>query len=341
MSTAATFLPSTIPIEQASRSHPAMRRVFPRGRLAVGLILPLETHPESPGPTMHQHASMARLAEEMGFAAFWLRDVPFYDPKYGDVGQIFEPMVYMAHLAAVTEFIALGTAGVVLPLREPKMLAKQATSVDQLSKGRPLMGLSSGDRPAEYPLFDIDFESRGERFRDAYEVFRTVSAESFPTFESVRFGHSNGTHDLIPKAHFDAIPFISIGRSQQSPDWLAKNTDGLLVPSPVSGDFDGLVMEWSSRVKAQCTPDVHKPIGIAGFLDLVDDPGHPFERIRGGFRSGSRALADFLQHAALAGVEHVAFNPKISHRPYIDVMTELAEEVFPAVPGYQKSRPFD
>ncbi len=313
--------------------HPAMRRVFGAQGLTVGLILPLETHPNAPRPTMQDHLQMARRADELGFASLWLRDVPFYDPSYGDVAQVFEPMVYLATLAAATRQIALGTAGLVLPLREPKILAKQATSIDQLSGGRMLTGLSSGDRPAEYPLFGIDFETRGERFRDAFEVFRKVSEDSFPTFESARFGRAMATHDLVPKPKFGALPTLAIGRGQQTTAWLAAHMDGLIVPTPATGDFDALVSDWRSHVAEQCGEGASKPIGVAGFLDLVDDRSYPFKRLRGGFRTGVDALAEVLQQAAQAGVSHIALNPKISRRPYAEVMDELAERLLPFVPA--------
>jgi luciferase-type oxidoreductase len=147
--------------------HPGYRRVFRQRELTVGLILPLETHPDSPQPTMRDHIAMARRAEDLGVAALWARDIPFYDPAYGDVGQIFDPLIYLTHLAAVTRTITLGTAGIVLPMREPLMLAKQLNSLDHLTEGRLIAGMSSGDRPSEYPVFGIDFETRGDRFREA------------------------------------------------------------------------------------------------------------------------------------------------------------------------------
>jgi luciferase-type oxidoreductase len=145
--------------------HPGYRRLFAPQELTIGLIMPLETHPDSPAPTMADHASMAMRADKLGFAALWLRDVPFYDPTYGDVAQVFDPIAYIGYLAAVTHNITLGTAGIVLPLREPLILAKQIASLDHLSAGRMMLGISSGDRPAEYPLFGVDYDSRGDRFR--------------------------------------------------------------------------------------------------------------------------------------------------------------------------------
>ena len=140
--------------------HLGFGRVFQPGRLTFGFIAPLEGYPDRPAPTMKDHAAMARQADQAGFAALWLRDVPFYDPSFGDVGQVFDPKVYAGWLAAVTTRMAIGTAGIVLPLRDPVSVAKQATSLDHLTGNRFLLGLSTGDRPIEYPAFGAGFEDR-------------------------------------------------------------------------------------------------------------------------------------------------------------------------------------
>lgn len=322
----------TEPTGPISVQQSSMGRVFRPDSLTVGLILPLETHPGAPWPTMADHLAMAVRAESLGFSALWLRDIPFYDPRYGDAGQIYEPMVYMAALAAATRTIALGTAGIVLPLRDPKLLARQATSVDQLSNGRLLLGLSSGDRPAEYPLFDVDFESRGERFRDAFEVLRTVTDQDFPEFSSPRFGKSSGEFDLLPKSVDKALPLLGIGRAQQSTDWLAEHVDALIVPAPHPSELLALSQDWDARAARVNHPGIRRPLGVAGFLDLVEEANHPLQKIRGGFRTGRAGLAILLEAIAASGIEHVALNPKISRRPYAELMAEMAELVFPLVP---------
>ncbi|MBO9112470.1 MULTISPECIES: TIGR03571 family LLM class oxidoreductase [Rhizobium/Agrobacterium group] len=319
-------------IFSAPIQHPGNRRLFAKDHLTVGLILPLETHPDTPAPTMRHHIRMAQLAEESGIGALWMRDVPFFDPSYGDTGQVFEPLIYIATLSAATKSISLGTAGIVLPLREPKILAKQVTSLDHLSGGRMILGLSSGDRPAEYPLFDIDFDTRGDRFRDAYNVYRTVTDQDFPAFMSPRFGNSHGHVDLLPKPPFDRTPSIAIGRGQQSIEWIAENMDGFIAPSPAVENLGVFAGEWAKLVRSINGENTFKPIGIAGYLDLVEDRNHPLERIRAGFRTGSIALAEFLEAARLAGVSHAALNPKISRRPYDELLADLAENVIPSFP---------
>ena len=97
--------------------------VFRPNHLSLGLVVPLETYSQGPVPTMARHLERIQLAEQLGFAAVWLRDVPFNVPSFGDAGQMYDPFVYLGLLAGQTNRIALGVASVVLPLRHPAHVA--------------------------------------------------------------------------------------------------------------------------------------------------------------------------------------------------------------------------
>ncbi|MEW6372948.1 MAG: LLM class oxidoreductase [Pseudomonadota bacterium] len=318
----------------ALQRHPGFQRLFRPQALTVGLILPLETHPGRPAPTMRDHVQMAQRAEQLGVGALWMRDVPFYDPGYGDVAQIFEPLVYIGYLAAATSRIALGTTGIVLPTHEPMYLAKQATSLDHLSGGRLVLGLSSGDRFSDYPMLGIDFDSRGERYRDAWNVLRTLTEQDFPRFRSERFGGSDGTLDLVPKPPFGRLPSIAVGPAQQSLAWLAENLDGYLGAAPNPGRLGVVAEDWHANVRQANGEAAFKPLGLGGYLDLSADPDQPFQRIQGGFRAGRNALRDYLEQAREAGVSHVALNPKVSRQPYGEILDELGEFILPHFPPH-------
>ena len=88
--------------------------VFQMNRLTLGLVVPLEAYPYGPVPSMIRHLERVRLAEELGFSAIWLRDVPFNVPSFGDAGQLHDPFVYLGLVAGQTERIALGVASIIL-----------------------------------------------------------------------------------------------------------------------------------------------------------------------------------------------------------------------------------
>jgi alkanesulfonate monooxygenase SsuD/methylene tetrahydromethanopterin reductase-like flavin-dependent oxidoreductase (luciferase family) len=58
----------------------------------------------------------------------------------------------------------------VLPLRHPLHTAKAAASIDQLTGGRLVLGIASGDCPVEFPAFGVDRESRGALFREQWNI---------------------------------------------------------------------------------------------------------------------------------------------------------------------------
>ena len=64
--------------------------IFYPARLSIGLVAPLEAYPGAPVPSMKRHLERVQLAEELGFAAVWLRDVPFNVPSFGDAGQLYD-----------------------------------------------------------------------------------------------------------------------------------------------------------------------------------------------------------------------------------------------------------
>lgn len=272
-----TPITSTQTLSPELARHPGYARVFKPGHLTFGFIAPLESYPDSVGPTLARHTEMARKVDDAGFSAIWLRDVPFYDPNFGDVGQILDPLAYAGYLAAVTRHVAIGTAGIVLPLRDPLIVAKQAATVDQLLGGRFLLGLATGDRPVEYPAFGVDFENRAERFRDALAIVRAATEQTWPVHTSRFYGQLNGTLELVPKPARTRLPTIVIGHAGQTTEWTSQNTDGILsyIANPLR--LPEIIRQW----RAACSADVFKPYGYGTLFDLDRDPDAPPRTARG------------------------------------------------------------
>ncbi|MCY1170439.1 luciferase-type oxidoreductase [compost metagenome] len=327
--TAPATVPTEVQIPADLARHRAYAAVFHPERLTFGFIAPLEGYPDAPGPTLNNHAALARKVDDAGFSAIWLRDVPFYDPGFGDVGQVIDPMVYAGFLAAVTGRIAIGTAGIVLPLRDPLIVAKQAASVDQLLGGRFLLGLASGDRPTEYPAFGVDFENRAERFRDAVAIIRAATETAFPVLQSKHYGHLSGNIDLVPKPAATRLPLVVIGYAGQSVEWIAQNTDGVIW---YLGNFSRLP-DILARWRAAGDGRTFKPYGYGTFFDLDADPNAPIQSQRV-LRAGRNTLIELWKRQQDAGVSHVALNLKPLRRPAIEVLDELADYVLPHFPTH-------
>lgn len=318
---------SSLDTTSSLADHFSFSQVFREGALTLGLIAPLESYPNSPGPTMVDHAEMARLVDDAGFPVIWLRDVPFFDPTFGDVAQIFDPLVYAAYLASITQKVAIGTAGLLLPLRDPLIVAKQVASVDQLLEGRFLMGLASGDRPAEYPAFGIEYGERAERFRDAFALIQVTLEASWPRHESGYFGQLSGNLDLVPKPSASQVPAIVIGGAGQSMEWTSKHADGLISYIADPAKLPAITQEWR-----RLCGDHYKPYGYGTFFDLTRDPNVPAHSGRV-LRGGRNALIDLWKRQRYQGVSHVALNFKPQQRPAREVIEELAEYVLPHFPA--------
>jgi alkanesulfonate monooxygenase SsuD/methylene tetrahydromethanopterin reductase-like flavin-dependent oxidoreductase (luciferase family) len=99
----------------------------------------------------------ARRAEAAGFASLGTIDRIAY-PNY-------ESLIALAAAAAVTERIRLVTDILIAPLRaSTALLAKQAATIDSLSGGRLVLGLSPGGREDDYTVSGLDFRARGRTF---------------------------------------------------------------------------------------------------------------------------------------------------------------------------------
>ena len=89
----------------AHARHPGYRRMFAPDALTLGIFLPLRFYEGD----MRVLAGQSRLVSDIdarGFAAAWVRDIPLYDPRFGDAGQLFDPFTYLAYLAARTQRIS-------------------------------------------------------------------------------------------------------------------------------------------------------------------------------------------------------------------------------------------
>ncbi|WP_084703465.1 TIGR03571 family LLM class oxidoreductase [Necropsobacter rosorum] len=307
-------------------NHKAFSQVFQKDKLTLGLIAPFKGYADTPIPNVEDLGDVAELAEKLGFSALWLRDVPFYDPNFGDVGQGLDPFVSLGYLAARTKTIALGTAGIVSPLREPIHIAKSSASVDALTNGRFILGLSSGDRPVEYPAFKKEFGNRAERFRESWDLIRTLTnpqTHDFPVFNGNHYGNLTGNIDVTPKVK-TALPMVAIGRARQELDWLANTADGWIWHGVNPKDTKNIV-----QTLAELNQDNSwHPFGYANFVELAENPNEPAKLFNNIYlRGGANGLLEYWQEQKEQGLAHVTVNLKPTERPAAETLQDLAENV--------------
>lgn len=299
--------------------------VFRPNRLSLGLVVPIESYPRGPVPTLEHHIERVQLAEELGFSAVWLRDVPFNVPSFGDAGQTYDPFVYLGLLAGQTKQIALGVASIILPMRHPAHVAKAAATADVLSGGRLILGVASGDRPEEYPALNLPFSERGAAFRESFDYIRHMG-ENSPTFDN-GFGSPKGGLDMLPKPTSGKLPLLITGGSQQDPEWIARNGDGWMTYPRNTGVQARIISDWRARVEA--VSDADKPMMQPLYVDLTEDPDTSPQPIHLGFRLGVNHLRTYLRSLEQIGMNHVALNLRFNQADIETTLKRLADDVLP------------
>ncbi|MFC4032365.1 TIGR03571 family LLM class oxidoreductase [Streptomyces polygonati] len=325
-------------------SPSALRRLDREGGpLTIGIDLPLDNDLTPHGgaanrtngvPDLTGHAEKAALADRLGFAALWVRDVPLYDPvRFGDAGTVFETFTHLGHLAATTRDVVLGTAAVVLPLRAPLLTAKAAATVDALSGGRFVLGVASGDRPVEYPMFGLDFDRRGAAFRDAVLTLRSAWATP-PAGQGVAVPSLDLSEqlqlDVLPKPAGGTVPIVVAGRAQQTVEWVADHADGWF---NYPRDLAGLAAQMGQWRRLTLERGRRLPYLMPMMLDLSEDPRTRATPIFHGIRAGRHELLDHLHRLDELGVSHLSLSLRCSTRPVEEVLHELAETVLPDFPS--------
>jgi probable F420-dependent oxidoreductase len=116
----------------------------------------------------------AQTLEQLGFDAGWVSDHPFPKLVGGNEHRAYDPFSALAHVAATTERLLLHTNVVVVPFRNPFLLANQAVTVDHLSGGRLILGLGTGYLRPEFGALGADFEQRGRLTREAIPAMKAA-----------------------------------------------------------------------------------------------------------------------------------------------------------------------
>jgi probable F420-dependent oxidoreductase len=147
--------------------------------MKLGLTMP------NMGPLADQQTLVviADSAEALGYESIWVSDhvlVPNTLPV--DVfGRVLESMTTLAYLAGHTERIGLGTGVLVLPQRDPVLVAKQAATLDHFSAGRLSLAVAVGWLEQEYRFLGSDFHTRGVRANEYVKVVRKLLDEQSPS----------------------------------------------------------------------------------------------------------------------------------------------------------------
>jgi probable F420-dependent oxidoreductase len=185
---------------------------------------------------LNQHAGadalarLAPLAEELGYDSLWMGEhVVVPDPRRPPSPMepdepIHDPLVALAFAAAHTTTIRLATGIVILPQRNPVVLAKQLASLDSISGGRLIFGLGVGYLEPEMTAVGVPMERRGSRADEYLAAMRALWEQERPSFDGdyLRFAGINAH----PRPVQTPLPVVIGGHSEAAHRRAARSGQG-------------------------------------------------------------------------------------------------------------------
>ena len=255
-------------------------------------------------------APLAQLAEAAGAESLWVadhivitRDVGSRYP-YSSDGRIgwppglawYEALTACTWAAAVTASATVGTAVLVLPQREPVLVAKTAATIDALSGGRMVLGVGAGWYREEFEVLGAEYASRGRRLDEAIAVLRHLWSGTGEPFEGEFYPLPAGLECLPRPARESGIPIFVGGMTGPALRRAAELGDGWLALAHLEDADPGRLGAALERVREL------RPSGLA--------PLRAVARVVGEIAVAEAGAAAELAHALVsAGFDEVAIDP--------------------------------
>jgi probable F420-dependent oxidoreductase len=274
----------------------------------------------------------AQISETLGFASYWFGEhVLLFGSytsvyPYGDVSSwgkdeppipdprspFVDPVMGMAWVAAATSTIEVGTSVMILPQRNPVVLAKEIVCLDEMSGGRVTLGVGVGWCKEEGEAVGIDWSKRGKLTDEYIEVLRTLWTEDAAEFHGDTISFSDAY--MYPRPVNGSIPIMVGGDSNIAMRRVARTGDGWMCYSVPVDDMAAKVQELRQMTEQQGRDPDALRISKAIFSYTTRDD---MEKLREAgvhefllFKSGELAfeqdvLTEQLEEAAAATVEVV------------------------------------
>jgi probable F420-dependent oxidoreductase len=263
------------------------------------------------GVTLDQLIEITEVAEELGFNGVWPLDHVLVGPDLKDrYPWVIEPLTLLAYLAARTGRIRLGTSVIVLGMRNPFVVAKQAATLDLLSNGRFTLGLGAGYSEPEFRNVGASgvWHTRGKRLDEAIRLFRHLWSGAAGPFDGQFYRYDEGYFGPLPPQR-ERLPILVGGQS-----------DGALKRAATLGDVwqsTGLAPD-DFGVKAEQVRLNAKGrrVELGARTSLIGDPDTVLARVTA-FRK--------------AGAEHVCAYFGATVEDFVPGMRTFAREVMPGL----------
>ena len=181
-----------------------------------------------------------------------------------------DPLIWLTHAAAVTTKIKLATGILILPQRHPFYVAKAVATLDQLSRGRVILGVGIGWLEEEFRGLGIPWAARAERSEEAIRALRSLWADGASEFSGQHYAWAAVESNPKP-AQRPGVPIVVGGQVAGAARRAARFADGFF---PARTDNLGELLETLAKECAAIGRDprsVEVTTGIVGRLPTRDD----------------------------------------------------------------------
>jgi probable F420-dependent oxidoreductase len=249
-------------------------------------------------------AAAARGAEAAGFEAGYVTDHPAPSERWREAGghDGLDPFVTLAVMSQATSKLRLLTNLIVVPYRNPFLLARATSTLDVLSGGRLILGLGVGWQKSEFAALGVDFASRNDRFDEYLEVLRRAWSGGPVEFEG-RFVSARGVTTNPPPSQQPGPPIWLGGNSRLTLRRAASYADGWM-PMPNPRGSGGVPLETLSDL-TEMLDYLHKHAETVGRTKPLDvmcilPPGPA--------KAADKACLDMVKRLADVGVTWLGVN---------------------------------
>ena len=243
-------------------------------------------HVPQVGPPSAQEnvATFAKAVDDAGYDGIWVFDHVVlqkdqqskypYSPD-GKLGfpptmAFLEPLTLLAHIAAITKNVRLGTSVLVLPMRQPVLHAKIMATIDALSGGRFVLGAGVGWWEQEFEVLSVPFERRGKRMDECLQLVKQLWTEEWVNFKGEFYNAVDWTCNPKPVQE-GGIPVWLGGESKGQLRRVGKYADGwLATPKAFATMDDDFAFAKEEAVKAGRDPEALK-LSLEGAGVLAPD----------------------------------------------------------------------
>jgi len=304
--------------------------------LAVGNFTPMSVEPD-----MASIVAYARRAEELGFSSLWAWDHIFLGTR--QAFPFLESLTTLTVLATATESVELGTAVLVLPLRNPAVLAKTTATIDRVSGGRLTLGLAGGWYEREFEACGVPFKQRGKIFEENLALLQEFWKGEPVSGETRGMPFRNAL--MLPTPARRPRPKLLVGgyvdrvlrrAAERSDGWLTyfygpdafRRSWAKVRAFAEEAGRDPDALENVSQV-AFCVDDDSETADrrARDFIgDYFDVPPWSDASVESAIRGTPEQCAEQIAEQAAAGVQHLCLVP---HRYELEQVERFASEVRP------------